>query len=258
MHILIKIILLCLIFQFSTGSVFASSDTYCAKRKLGWHFYCEKEIKPKSSESKPKEETNPLEKLKKIQDKLEYLRAKAVLEPTTDNVVAYMKYQQQQMNLASDFSDVWRRAVWQTPDLDYTLKRPVSTVAKQEWISKRRGRTRTSLESLNDNYGVFFFYRSDCSYCHAYTPILKEFARKYGIKIIGVSMNGEYINGWEEGFINNGQAEKLGLVNTPTPATILYDKRSKEVIPIGFGMLTISELEQRIFTVTKIEVGHDY
>ena len=56
------------------------------------------------------------------------LKAKAILEPTSDNIIAYVRYQREQLDRASTFADVWERAIWQHPDLDYTLQRPVSTL----------------------------------------------------------------------------------------------------------------------------------
>jgi conjugal transfer pilus assembly protein TraF len=56
------------------------------------------------------------------------LKAKAILEPSEQNVTAYIMFQRKQLDRASMFSDVWQHSVWQNPDLDYTLQRPVSVV----------------------------------------------------------------------------------------------------------------------------------
>ena len=55
---------------------------------------------------------------------LEEARAEAILDPTTENLTAYLRLQQETLQRAATFSDAFRRTVWATPELDYTLKPP--------------------------------------------------------------------------------------------------------------------------------------
>ena len=68
---------------------------------------------------------------------LEESRAGAVLDLTPEKVAAYLRLQQETLQRAAAFSaafsDVFRRTAWATPNLDYTLKRPVGALAKQLW-----------------------------------------------------------------------------------------------------------------------------
>jgi hypothetical protein len=92
--------------------------------------------------------------------RLEELKAKAILEPTSDNIIAYVRYQREQLDRASTFADVWERAIWQHPDLDYTLQRPVSTLGKTAWLAQRKTDREAVIASLSERYGLFFFYSS--------------------------------------------------------------------------------------------------
>jgi hypothetical protein len=58
--------------------------------------------------------------------------------------------------------------------------------------------------------------------------------------------------------INKGQISKMGIEVEAVPATILFDKTTKRVMPVGFGVLSHSDLEERIYAVTKLEVGDDF
>ena len=69
---------------------------------------------------------------------LEEARAEAILNPTRENVTAYLRLQQETLQRAAAFSDAFRRTVWATPELDYTLRRPVGALAKQVWSDGRR------------------------------------------------------------------------------------------------------------------------
>ena len=57
-----------------------------------------------------------------MRHELEESRATAILEPTPENVAAYLYLQQVSLQRASTFSDVFRRVVWSTPELDYTSR----------------------------------------------------------------------------------------------------------------------------------------
>ena len=43
-----------------------------------------------------------------------------------------------------------------------------------------------------------------------------------------------------------------------TPALVLWDSLAKRPIPIGYGVLSADELQDRIFLLTSKEAGHDY
>ena len=96
---------------------------YCEERRLGYWFYC---TRPKPAD-KPAATSPPAasatSQLDAITAELRELKAKAILEPTPANVTAYIRFQREQLDRASLFSDVWQRAIWQDPELDYTLQR---------------------------------------------------------------------------------------------------------------------------------------
>ena len=57
---------------------------------------------------------------------------------------------------------------------------------------------------------------------------------------------------------DNGRARKLGLAGTPVPALVLFDTRTRRVLPVGFGVMAEDQMAMRIFTLTALEPGHDY
>ncbi len=250
-----------LIILFSSNSAFASSKNYCEEYGLGWHFYCQKEEKEEDKKASPKPKQNEedySEKLAEIKKTLDSKKAKAVIYPTEANIKDYMAYQQMVLDRSGTFADQWRRVIWKTPELDYTLKRPVSKVAKETWTDDRNTDISSTIRNINERYGVFFLFRSDCHFCHRYAPILKAFQQKYGIAIMPISMDGGGLPNWEKFSVNNGQIQKMGIEISSVPATLLFDKQTRQVIPVGFGVLSHSDLEERIYAITKLEVGNDF
>ena len=243
----------------------AKKADYCKEYGLGWNFYCQdkkqEEVKEDAKESvkeSPKNQEDYAKKLAEIKQTLEDKKAKAVIYPTEDNIADYMAYQKTVLDRSGTFADQWRRVLWKTPALDYTLQRPVSKVGKESWIDKRNADVESAVRNINDRYGIFFLFRGDCPHCHRYSPILKAFQQKYGISIIAVSMDGGRLPEWDKIMINNGQIARMGIKVESVPATILFDKKTRKVIPIGFGVLAHSDLEERIYAQTKLEVGDDF
>ncbi len=95
---------------------------------LGWHFYCDRredpqEVRPAPAPTPPSavDEQSATERILDLRRALEEARAEAILDPTPANVTAYLQLQQETLQRAAAFSDAFRRTVWATPELDYTL-----------------------------------------------------------------------------------------------------------------------------------------
>ena len=89
-------------------------------------------------------------------------------------------------------------------------------------------------------------------------PLLRAFAQRYGLDVLAVSLTGEPLEGWPEAVPDNGRAQKLGLAGTPVPALVLFDTKTKKVLPVGFGVMAEDQMAERIFTLTALEPGNDY
>ena len=154
------------------------------------------------------------ERILEMRQQLEEARAAAVLDPTPEKVAAYLRLQQETLQRAAAFSDVFRRTVWATPDLDYTLKRPVGALAKQLWSDERREARNTALARLGERYGLIYLGHAGCAGCKVFGPLLRAFATRHGLDVLAVSMSGEALEGWPEAVPDNGRAARLGLAGS--------------------------------------------
>jgi len=232
-------------------------DFYCAERQLGNWFYC---TPPKrQAKSAPVEDSrSSAERLAAITKQLDELKAKAILEPTEENVIAYVHFQREQLNRASTFADTWQRALWQNPDLDYTLQRPVSTVAKRAWLDNRKAEKDAVLTNLGQRYGLFYFYAQSWAACDLFGPILRSVADSHRLAVMAVSMDGGPSREFPNYVVNSGQRSRMGVPGNETPALVLFDTQTRKTIPIGFGVLSADEIMDRIFMLTNTKVGSDY
>ena len=232
---------------------------------LGWHFYCdraEEPVRPEPAPTPPVPSPGPAqsasERIEAMRKALEEARAEAILNPTTENVTAYLRLQQETLQRAAVFSDAFRRTVWATPELDYTLRRPVGALAKQVWSDGRRQARDAALARLGERYGLIYLGHAGCSGCKVFGPLLRAFAQRHGLDVLAVSLTGEALEGWPEAVTDNGRAARLGLGNAPVPALVLFDTATKRVLPVGFGVLAENQMAERIYALTALETGRDY
>ena len=239
----------------------AAETLYCEERKLGYWFYCAKPV-PKDEpqqEAEPEPERIPAtQELEAITSELRELKARAILYPTRDNVAAYIRFQRAQLDRASLFSDVWQRAIWQDPDLDYTLQRPVGAVAKQQWQDVRASERDSVMARLSQRYGLFYFFSATCGPCEVMSPIVKGVAGRWGISVRAISTDGGPSRHFPNYRVETNQRERMGLETKATPALVLWDSETERPIPIGYGVLSADELQDRIYLLTSKEAGHDY
>ncbi|OYW85099.1 MAG: conjugal transfer protein TraF, partial [Sphingobium sp. 32-64-5] len=142
-----------------------TDDFYCGERKLGQWFYCAKP-KPKAHDAQlAPPQQSAVDRMSAITRQLDELKARAILDPTEENVIAYVRFQREQLDRASTFSDTWQRALWQNPGLDYTLQRPVSTIGKRAWLDNRKADRDAVLTNLGQRYGLFYFFAQSCGAC---------------------------------------------------------------------------------------------
>ena len=259
------------------GAPAAGGDTragewrsWCGDRgsgaSLGWHFYCDREkerqeAEPPTAQPEPPATTDgqsATDRILALRKALEEARSEAILDPTPVKVAAYLELQRAALQRAAVFSDAFRRTVWATPELDYTLKRPVGALAKQVWSDERRQARDRALASLKDRYGLIYLGHAGCAGCKVFGPLLRAFAMRHGLDVLAVSLTGEALEGWPEAIADNGRAARLGLGDAPVPALVLFDTATKRTLPVGFGVMAEDQMAERIFALTALEPGHDY
>lgn len=246
----------------ASGTVMAGIDYesawQCDRSKFNW--YCDiEEQKEKAPDEQKKQESKTetaQEKLERLQKALKEARAKAILDPTPDNVAAYIRMQNEVGHIASTFSDVWRRAIWQNPDLNYELKRPVNNAGIDTYNKERWKAQMQTLEAIKKDWGIFFIFRGDCSYCHRMAPTMKMLSEMYGISVFPVSVDGGTLPEYPNPARDNGIVERLGV--THVPMLVLANVKDKRLVPLGSGVVSIQDIIERIYILTSTKPGDLY
>jgi conjugal transfer pilus assembly protein TraF len=105
------------------------------------------------------------------------------------------------------------------------------------------------LKTAKNHYSLALVYSSMCPYCKRQLPIIASLKEEYGIKVIGVSVDG----GFYEGFDAN--AHDPDAVNDPNvkayPTILLLDNKDMTRSFIAKGLTTRDDLENRIYKILK-------
>ena len=241
-----------------SSSAFGDNNYFLQRSEEGYFWYKDpvEEEEPGQQQMTPQsQEPDPLEQLKAYQKDIERARAKAVMNPTEENVMNYMYVQKEVMDRATLFSDVWKRVVWKTPELDYTQTVPTNNLAKKQYVKLRKEKIKKSIEEASKEYGFFYFFRGTCDYCHVFSPVVRMFSEKYGIEVIPVSLDGGVMEDFPRPRADNGWGETLGV--STVPALFLVKPSTQEVIKVANGMTSMQDLEERVYQLTSVNPGED-
>ncbi len=196
---------------------------------------------------------NPLDTLEALQKVVETSKARAVLQPTPENIMNWIAVQNELLRKNTLFADNWQRLVWQNPEYDYTQVRPSNPVALKAYSQSYNSDRRQALRDIAKDFGLYFVVSSSCVYCHEMAPYLKRFADTYGFTVISVSTDGGAVKEFPSPMYSPEFSEQLGVQSTPA---IILAKPSEGVIePISYGFISLQELEARIYRIFRLEPG---
>ena len=228
--------------------------TYWRQHREGWFWYRDplppKPHLPSSNPSTTPKKSQDLSDFQALQQRLDDLKRVAVMNPTDTNLLAYMRMQRMVMDKSQVFADRWQRLVWREPDLDYGMTgRPTNAMAINVFDGQQRDRDAQTVRGLAPTHGLIFVFRSDCPFCHRFAPILKRFEQEFGITVLAVSMDGGTLPEYPDARPDNGIATRLNARSVP--ALYLTHPAKREIRPVGFGLMSDTELLERVATLAR-------
>lgn len=258
-----RILLQSLVFLFSLAQLKAETPqqaSFFEKHAEGWHWYEEQEPEASKQESgkkivlvpnagSPTPDT-PTQQIEKQRKELETKLHAAIIAPTQETISRYLLAQKALMDQSQRFSEVWKQVVMTTPALDESLVHPIDQNARHVYYDLKAKETKTRITALSKEYGLFFFFRQNCPYCHGFAPLVKRFSEKYGWSVLAISLDGGGTLAFPHAKRDNGTAERLNV--THVPALIAVHPQTGKVIPLAYGMISESEIESRVEILTRL------
>ncbi len=239
----------------------AHGEAFFKEREDGWFWYRdpvfpEKET-PKEEPPPPRvnisveeseasgsdEEKPPIFSVAWIRQNLDKLKERAIDDPTEENVAAYLYAQRVVMDKADEFSRVVQKVVQKDPLLDENNRFPFATAFRSPLLRAMGEAREEILKAVAQKAGLFFFFRSDCRYCHLQIPTIKRLADRYGFVVKPVSIDGKGISGVGSFRLDQGQAKRLGI--QVVPSLVLAIPPDTFVV-MTQGFLTDTAVKKRI------------
>ena len=233
-----------------------------------FHWYCDQqEPRPAATQQPEPVGTGPMPvpqriELKDIktaeQMRLELKRREdlAIMDPTAEKLKDYLQLWQVVQDKGSTFADSWRRVVWQNPELDYALKRPSNNLAIRAYNANADAAQEAQLRALAKDHGLIFFFKSDCPYCHTMAPAVRMMAERFGIDVLPVSIDGGGLPDFPRPQDGRLKAVQWGIERVP--ALFMGSKTTGDRVALGFGVMALSEIMDRMFVLTGTQPGENF
>lgn len=224
----------------------------------GFQWYPPDQLPPKPDQRQVAEPP-PTPRIDQITDadqfRKELLRLKdaAVMSPTPENVYNYYFAQRVALDKASRFSAMAKQVVWTHPEIDENARSSMSSYAFNQVELKNAELTKRWVGNVAKQYGLVFFFRGDCDYCHLTAPAVIAMQRKYGFEVLAITMDGGSLEGFPGAKPDNGisQVVSNGDGVAYFPSIYLVAQDSKRSILLGAGAMTVEDIEKRIVYLTR-------
>lgn len=246
-------------------------------RTKGWSYYCsppvpieEPEVQEQESvvvivpptEVEPsKPEAGPAtQAILAFRAEVDEIKYKAVLDPTPENVQAYMEIQKQIGDQAGLFTEQWQRVLYGTPHLDANTEYPLASAGIGVYQEQLKAARQAALERTAATRGILYIFEGSeaCGICRVQGEVLQDMRARYGIEILAVSKDGGGDVNFPDAVVDAGQLEAMGLADFPAPTIALINPNSNEVDVIGSGLLTADQVLERVYVVTEVPEGQRY
>ncbi len=232
---------------------FADRDAYYDNHDNGWHWYDDPaeeqatEILPEKISTAPPSEVSATEEMKALQAVLIEAKNKAVLYPTEENIAHYVAMQNQITNNSRDFAKGWQAMLLNHPELNFQVSHPTNQVGRQVYLDQKNVSQDEAIHEFFKDKGLYFFFRSTCPYCQKFAPILKNFADRYQITVLPISLDGIGLAEFPNFKTDQGQAKKFNV--TVEPSLFVVDPKAGKAMPVAYGLLSEEALQQRIYDI---------
>lgn len=244
-----------------------NAASWYSKDPEGWLWY--KKI-PKKTVLKPTKEKASTsaeankppsyrEQMKKVRQNFDEVQAKAILNPTIENVTEFQRAQNTVLNQADIFQKMLMMAAMMEGQ-NTTTSMMATPVSRELYQGQEAQQLEKDIKALSKSFGLFFIIKNDCPYCHQFAPIVKEVAEDYhfDIKAIykdGLPLGGATTKEFPEAVPDNGTIKQLNPEGI-YPCLLLVNPQTKEVIPLAKGLINKSQLKENFRVIIQFLKSH--
>lgn len=210
-----------------------------------------KEIKPAPIDLKS------IPTLEALKEERERRLNTAIMSPTEDNMKLYLEANHFVQEKSALFADQWRRTLWQNPTYDFSAQNPAANFAQVDLKNERNKQKLQDLEALSEQWGLVYFFKDNCRFCHLQSPLIKRLSEDYGFEIIAVSLDGSANEHFPEALPDNGIGTLLtkGQGIEKVPALFMVNREQTQSYLVSSGVLALEDILSRITLLGTKEPG---
>ena len=166
---------------------------------------------------------------------------KAVMKLDEESTMEYLTMQDIARKRSLAYANVAAYVQQKNPALtlpEYSLATPGMAAATR----MRTGEMESRIRRAENDFALLYFHSPDCEFCRAQDGILRFFQERYGWQVRGFDVN---------------QAPNLAarFNVTTTPYLILIYRKSRDYIPVSAGVVTLAEMEEKLFRGIRLLSG---
>lgn len=188
--------------------------------------------------------SHPTETMKALQKKIEDSINLAILSPTEQNLKNYASAYYEVIHRSQRFTDAYRWMLLKNPEFDYGRVFPVNALSQAVYTHQREQAIHRAVKRFAAEYGFLFFFKKRCAYCRLFASTVKQFADKYGVSVIPISLDGGTLPEFPTVSLNHAAADKLNV--QALPALFALNPHTQAMIPITHRAISLLEMEDNI------------
>jgi conjugal transfer pilus assembly protein TraF len=233
----------------------AFAQSFFETHSDGWFWYQDFPLELKTPRNPPQNPSNdlsnPTQTMHELRQKVEDSLNLAILSPTSENLRNYAAHYFAVISKGQRFVDAYKVMALNYPQYDYSLKFPTNHLAQPIHIAEQLKIRTHKIHQFSKTHGFFFFLASGCPYCHAFSPIVKQFTEKYNISVVPITLDGGVLPEFPDAVPDNGSAKALKVYSLPSLFAV--NPSTQKIIPVANGALSLSELEENILKIMAVQ-----
>ena len=225
------------------GVVLYGETSWYDRKLEGWYYF--EELEQGRDEGCLKPTLEEAEAILAVEQKnLRQLLSLALLDPSMENVEAYIRAQKRWIDQSAQFATTWGKVLLEKPFLGDFLHNPTTSygiLARRDFELQRR---KELLQTLSKTHFLLFFFRGKEPFSGKAAEAAKLFASLNQWKIKAVSLDGVGAESIAEYELDRGISQYVSVPNTPS--FYVVDPQENTMIPVGAGLVSVSDIEQNI------------
>ena len=215
-------------------------------------FYGENRDLQASLKERKEDGASAPETLSALKTRVQKTLEAAVMDPTDENIAAYLKINAYLFEKAGHFAERWRDVLIRYPEYDWTASHPVVNSASTALSREREQKQNAKLMSLTESWGLVFFGDSE-RLTGLMRPLVDRFAAITGLELVKVAVGGAspYLS---NAYPDNGLSYRACGGIKRFPALVLMHKDDGDIAAsrlVATGVVDITELGRRVVRLVR-------